>query len=275
MRSAHGLPVPDRMRALRPRRTARALFGAFGEHDLLTYASAISFQAFFALIPLTLTALGLLGELSLDEVWKDDLARDLEPQVSRPVFEVIDETVRRVLESKQLFWATFGAVLTVWEVSGAMRAVMTVLDRIYRHRRERPRLHRYAVSAALSALVMVLMLAAAGAVFVGGLVDGAAVAILRWPLAGLLLLAALWAVVHWAPSERRPWRWVSFGSALVVIAWLGMSAGFGAYMRGIADYGSIFGNLATVIVTLEYLYLTAIVFLAGLTLDAITQEGTG
>jgi hypothetical protein len=30
-----------------------------------------------------------------------------------------------------------------------------------------------------------------------------------------------------------------------------------------------------VIVTLEYLYLTAIVFLAGLTLDAITQEGTG
>jgi membrane protein len=255
--------------------SAKGLLRSFSEHDLLTYASAISFQAFFALIPLTLTALGLLGALDLQEVWKDELARDLQPQVSRPVFQVIDETVRRVLESKQLFWATFGAVLSVWEVSGAMRAVMTVLDRIYQHRRERPRIARYAVSAALSALVMVLMLAAAGAIVVGGLVDGTVVAILRWPLAALLLLTALWAVVHWAPSERRPWRWVTFGSGLVVVAWLGMSAGFGAYLRGIADYGSIFGNLATIIVTLEYLYLTAIVFLAGLTLDAITQEGTG
>jgi membrane protein len=275
MRRAGGVHLPDAMRALRPRRTAGALLRAFAEHDLLTYASAISFQAFFALIPLALTALGLLGELSLQEVWNDHLARDLQPQVSAPVFAVIDETVRRVLDSRQLFWATFGAVLTVWEVSGAMRAVMTVLDRIYRNGRERLRVPRYAVSLLLSALVTVLMLGAAGAIVVGGLVDGAASAIARWPLAALLLLAALWAVVHWAPSERRPWRWVTFGSLLVVVAWLGMSAGFGAYLRGIADYGSIFGNLATLIVTLEYLYLTSIVFLAGLTLDAITQEGTG
>jgi membrane protein len=68
---------------------------------------------------------------------------------------------------------------------------------------------------------------------------------------------------------------VTFGTGLVVVAWLGMSAGFGLYLRTLADYGSIFGNLATLIVTLEYLYLTAIVFLAGLALDAITEEERG
>jgi membrane protein len=253
-------------------RTAKSLVRSFAEHDLLTYASAISFQSFFALIPLTLTALGLLGLFSLESVWTSHLARDLRPQVSAPVFEVIDSTVQKVLQSKQLFWGTFGALLTIWEVSGAMRAVMTVLDRIYRVPSQRSWKQRYAVSIGLSALTSVL-LRAAGLVFVAGnLVDGLLTGILRWPVAASLLLVALAAVVRWAPSERRPWRWVSFGTGLVVVAWLGMSAGFGLYLRTLADYGSIFGNLATLIVTLEYLYATAIVFLAGLALDAIAEE---
>jgi membrane protein len=275
MASAQRAGVRDRLSEMHPRRTARALIRAFSEHDLLTYASAISFQAFFALIPLTLTALGLLATFSLSEVWSDQLAPDLRNQVSPAVFGVLDSTVRKVLESKNLFWATFGAVLTVWEVSGAMRAVMTVLDRIYRSDRERRWKERYAVSIGLSALVIVLLLAAGGVTIAGGLVDGWVTAALRWPLAALLLLAALWAVVRFAPAEPRPWRWVSFGTVVVVVAWLGMSAGFGAYLRGVADYGSMFGNLATLIVLLEYLYLSAIVFLAGLAVDAITEERSG
>jgi membrane protein len=270
-RTRSGGPLA-RLFRLDTRRTAKSLVRSFAEHDLLTYASAISFQSFFALIPLTLTALGLLGLFSLESVWSDQLARDLRPQVSGPVFEVINSTVQKVLQSKQIFWGTFGALLTIWEVSGAMRAVMTVLDRIYRVPSQRPWKQRYALSIGLSALTIVLLLAA-GFVFVAGnLVDGVLTGILRWPVAGVLLLLALAAVVRWAPAERRPWRWVSFGTGLVVVAWLGMSAGFGLYLRTLADYGSIFGNLATLIVTLEYLYMTAIVFLAGLALDAITEE---
>jgi membrane protein len=275
MAAARGAGVRERVSELHPRRTARALVHAFAEHDLLTYASAISFQAFFALIPLTLTALGLLATFSLSEVWSDQLAPDLRSQVSPPVFEVIDTTVRKVLEARNVFWATFGAVLTVWEVSGAMRAVMTVLDRIYSSDRKRPWLRRYAISIGLSVLVIVLLLGAGGVVIAGGLVDGWVTPLLRWPLAAVLLLGALWAVVRWAPAEPRPWRWVTFGTGLVVVAWLGMSAGFGAYLRDVADYGSMFGNLATLIILLEYLYLSAIVFLAGLALDAITQERAG
>jgi membrane protein len=249
----------------------RRLLRSFSENDLLTYASAISFQTFFALIPLLLTAFGLLGALDLGDVWSRDLAPDVKGAVSDPVFQVVDDTVKRVLDSKVLFWATFGLVLTVWEVSGAMRAVMGVLNRIYGNA-ERSWRSRYAVSIGLSALVLALVLSAGAALIGGRLVDGWVTSVLRWPVAGVLLLAAVWAVVHWAPAERRAWRWASFGTGLVVVSWLVMSAGFGAYLRGIADYGSIFGNLATLIVTLEYVYASAIVFLAGLALDAIVEE---
>jgi membrane protein len=261
-----------KLRAMHPRRTAKALLESFSEHDLLTYASAISFQVFFALIPLALTALGLLGALHLESVWSDDLAPKLKPQVSGAVYQVIDDTVRRVFKARSLFWATLGAALTVWEVSGAMRAVMTVLDRIYRIRRERAWLERYGVSIVLSTLVIVLLLATGAVMLAGHAADGLLLAVLRWPVAAALLLAAVLAVVRWAPADQREWHWATFGTGIVVVAWLGMSTGFSLYLREVADYGSIFGNLATLIITLEYLYLTAIVFLGGLALDGLAQQ---
>ena len=61
------------------RTLVRTVWNKYAENDLLTYASAISFQVFFALIPLLLFALGMIGLLSLDEAWKQDIAPEIEP----------------------------------------------------------------------------------------------------------------------------------------------------------------------------------------------------
>jgi membrane protein len=273
--------VVGRIRRLHPRRTARALLRSFDEYDLLTYASAIAFQAIFAVIPLALAGLALFGLLSLGDVWTQHLAPALRHDVSHPVYVVLDSTVHRILSSRRGFWATAGALLAVWEVSGAMRATMTVLDRVYCVRRERSRRERYGVSTILSALVTALILAgtaafelggpAARAVFGPGVVADVATQ-LRWAASAAFLLAAVAAVVRWGPAEQRPWVWVSFGTSVTVLAWLLMSAVFGWYLRSIADYGSMFGNLATVIVAFEYAYASAIVLVGGLALDGIAQD---
>jgi membrane protein len=263
------------------RRTARALVRSFDEHDLMTYASAIAFRGIFALIPLTLVALGLLGLFSLDGTWAHHMAPDVRGAVSRQVYEVLDTTVRRVLGAQQLFWATAGALLAVWDVSGAVRGTMSVLDGVHHVDRERSRFERYGVSLVLSAVVTVLLLLAFGVFVLGGTLASSAlgagglasaVSLLRWPLTVALLLAVVATVVRWGPAEQRPWRWVSFGTALVVGGWLAMSVAFGWYLRNVADYGSVFGNLATVIVAFEYAYLSAIVFMAGLALDGLAQR---
>src|SRR3954470_23722841 len=104
-------------RALSPRAAMQAVLVGFKENDLLTYASAISFRVFFALIPLTLLALGLLGAFGLSDVWSSDIAPKVRDNASPAAFEVIDQTVRNVLAHKQVFWATAGALIAVWEVS--------------------------------------------------------------------------------------------------------------------------------------------------------------
>jgi membrane protein len=264
-------------RSARVRDAAALLRDAFDRNDLLTYASAISFQLLFALIPLALFGLGLLGGSGLTGVWARDLAPHVRESVSRPAFQVIDETVRQVLSHRQLFWTTAGALLAAWEMSGAIRAVMGVLDRVYGTARERSFRNRMAVSIGLGAAVMLLLLAAVAAMEVAPrIVDegvaGTAVDVARWPLTLLLLWCTVALVVALAPADARPARRVTIGSTLVVVAWLVASAVFVWYLTNIAEYGSVFGALATIVVILTYLYVSTIALLTGAQLDALIQQ---
>ncbi len=276
------------VRGLRPRRTVEALAGGYRDNDLLTYASAISFRVAFALIPFGLFALGVLGFLHLDEVWRRDIAPGLRPNVSRAAFSVIEGTVNEVLGQRQLFWITVGAAIAIWQISGAMRAIMRVFNAIYDVEERRSFWRRLLVSCILATVVGALILVAVVVARFGGAAVQAALGVsafvaviafaLRWGVAIALLLLGVAILGRFAPATRRPVRWGSFGALLVVGGWVGMSLIFAWYVSSIADYGSIYGSLATVIVTMEYLYLSTIVFLTGIQIDALARdnvEGSG
>jgi membrane protein len=251
----------------------------FEEHDLLTSASAISFQVFTALVPFLLFAFALLGFLSLDNVWRDHVAGHVRPNVSPAMYQVIDSTVTKVLASGQAFWMTAGLALAVWQISGAVRAVMGALNRIYRVEAERSWGQRMLVSTWLSVAVGAALLLAVAVVSGGPLLygdvgqpAGAGLFVLRWGVAGGLMLVAVGLLFHFGPATRRPIRWVSLGTMLAVVSWLGASLAFYVYLRYIASYQSVFGNLATVVVLLGYVYLSSVAFLAGAQIDALVRR---
>jgi membrane protein len=194
----------------------------------------------------------------------------VQEDTSPAAFQVIDDTVRRVLEEKQLFWITLGALIAIWEVSGAMRAVMTVLTRIYQREDERSLRARGFLSIWLAGLETVLVLGAVAAVVVlPRWIDGFGGTILGWALGILLLFAAVGSIVRFAPTRDRPLRWVSRGSVVVIAGWIAGSLLFRWYATSLADYGSIFGSLAVVMIAFGYVYLMTLVFLTGLQLDAL------
>src|SRR2546421_12814781 len=75
------------------------LLGAVKRHRLLTFASAVSFRALVALVPLTLLGLGVLGALGQASVWSKSIAPAIEPHVTQPVFHGIDYSAKRILGS--------------------------------------------------------------------------------------------------------------------------------------------------------------------------------
>jgi membrane protein len=269
-------------RAMSPRAATNAILAGFKENDLLTYASAISFQVFFALVPLALLALGLLGTFGLSEWWSTDAAHTVRESVSQPVYRVINDTVQKILAHRQLFWVTLGAAIAVWEVSGAMRATMQVLNRVYGVEEKRSFGRKLFESIVLSTAVTFMLLLAAAVVKVGPraakslLGEGAPVSVLSflasWGAAIALLFLVVGMVVRYAPDTRRPLRWVTFGGVLVIVGWIAMSVLYGFYITQLADYASVFGSLAVVMVTLSYIYLSAIVFLSGVQLDSLIRH---
>ncbi len=260
------------------RETVQRVIRGYQEHDILIFASAIGLRVLFAAIPLALFGLGLAGGLGLDAEWTGEWAGRVKESVSPQVFQVIDDTVRRALGERQVFWMTLGGALAIWEISSGTRAVMDVFDRIYGSRRERSLGERLRVSLLLGFVVAVLLLTAVACVTLGddalralGL-DTPVLIWMRWLVALVVLLAVIALLVAYAPADRLPLRWISTGSALVVVAWLGTSAALGWYVTGIADYGSIFGALAAVWIALTYIYLAAIAFLTGAEVDTALRE---
>jgi membrane protein len=276
---------PDRVATTTTRRPGlrgmgRAVIDGFVDNDLLTYASAISFQILSSLVPFLLFVFGMLGFLALEDVWRGGLARDIEPAVSPPAFAVMDEAVEKALQSKNVFWVTAGFLIALWEVSGAVRAVMGVLNRVYGDVTERSWGRRMLVSFALALMVGACWLAAIAVVVLGTLLYGdvgpllgALLFLVRWAVAGGLLLLAVAVLLHFAPEGHQPLHWVTFGSVLIMAGWVVMSIGFGVYLRDVADYNSIFGGLATIVVLIAYLYASAVVFLGGVQVDALVRDG--
>jgi membrane protein len=106
----------------------------------------------------------------------------------------------------------------------------------------------------------------ANAVGLGGITKSL-LALLRWPvLAGLalLLVYGLFRLLPGEHTSRRP----SFGTIVAVGLWLVASLGFALYTATLASYESTYGALGGVVSFLVWLWITNLVLLYGVALDA-------
>jgi membrane protein len=137
----------------------RELVRLFDQRNMLTWASALAFQVVKAIVPFLLFGLALLGFLDLQSSWAD-LAKQIKPHMSAPAFQVLQTTAKEVLTTKQIFWVTGGLALAIWEMSGAIRAIMGGLAQIYEIQDSRPWKERMRTSILLAIAVSALILLA-------------------------------------------------------------------------------------------------------------------
>jgi membrane protein len=248
----------------------------FAKHGLLTYASAIAFQALVALVALVLLVAGILGQIGHTEVWTQQIGPHLKPKVLPEVYAGLDATLQKVFNSSSIGLILFAALLTIWEISGVVRACMGALARIYDTTDDRPWTVRFPISIGIGvvltgALVGSLLLATAVRGAVGG-AWGLPFAIARWLLAIALIVAAFGILVRKAPVEARTTRWASGGATLVVVAWVVQTLLFWWYLKSLANYKTPAGSLLGVYFLTTYLYVGAIILLVGIEVDELLRE---
>jgi membrane protein len=243
---------------------------AFAEHNLLTYAAAIAFQGLISLVPMTLLGLGVLGATGHRSVWREHLAPAIEGRVRPAVYHAVDDTVRRILDHGTAGLIAVSALLAVWYLTAAMRAVIEALNQIHDVDDDRPWWHRVAIAAGLGVASGAALYGAVLLVIAGP--RGVVLGIVRWLGAILLLALLVGLLVRFAPAQRPQASWASVGAVLVVASWVVASVLFRLWITYVADFESPVGTLTTLLVLTSYLFVSATVFLVGVQLDELLRK---
>jgi membrane protein len=243
----------------------------FDEHELLTSATAIALRALIAMVALALLAIALLGETGNRDVWRRQIAPQIEPKVLPDVYHGIQATVDKIFSSSSGGLIAFATVLAIWQVSGAVRACMSALSKIYGTKDERPWYVRFPLSIGIAVVVLAALVGAAFLIL--GLKHevkgswGLPFSIARWLSTIALLTFAFGVLVRYAPEKPQSKRWASAGAALVVVLWIAQSLLFALYVKDIGNYKTAVGSLLLVYVITTYAYVGSIVLMVGIELD--------
>ena len=265
----------SRRRSHRKRRDLKELVklwvDLFDEHELLTSATAIALRALIAMVALALLATALLGETGSEDVWRKQVAPQIQPKVLPDVYHGIQATVDKIFSSSSGGLIAFATVLAIWQVSGAVRSCMSALSKIYGTKDERPWYVRFPLSIGIAIVVLAALVGAAFLIL--GLKHavhgswGLPFSILRWIATIVLLTFAFGVLVRYAPEEPQSKRWASVGAALVVVLWIAQSLLFALYIRSLGNYKTAVGSLLFVYVLTTYAYVGGIVLMVGIELD--------
>jgi membrane protein len=259
----------------RAREVVRIWIDLFARHELLTYASAIAFMVLKSLIPLSLFTIALLGAVGRRDVWSKHMAPAIKSRLDPTVYHAIEFAVQKIFTHGSTGILIFAALLTIWYVSGGVRAIISAINRIYEADETRPFWVRWPVSIGLALCVVAgiigaLLLIEAVPTPSGGWEYVAKT--VRWIGALALLVTVAGLLMRLGPVERRPKRWASAGAIVVIVTWIVTTLVFRWYVESIANFRTAVGQLTVFIILMAYVYASSIVLIVGVELDELLRE---
>lgn len=251
----------------------------FKKDAVTDWAAALTYYSVLSIFPGLLVLISVLGLLG-----QSDNIGALTDIVPGPSGQLLGDAVDQLrgAGSTATVVAVIGVIVAFWSASGYVSAFMRAVNSIYDVSEGRPMWKTIPIRLALTATVGLLLIAVLFiVVFTGGIAERfgsyigvSSVAITAWTYAKwpvlLVLVSLLFAVLYRAaPNVRQGgFRWITPGSALAVIAWIGLSALFAVYVATVASYNRTYGSLSGIIVFLLWLWLSNVAILAGAEFDA-------
>ena len=251
-------------------------------------ASALAYSSFFAIPATLLLALGLFTLVSDAETIRDFMDR-LDAFLPAEATQLLGDSLTRLEEqpSTGILITLFGFALALWASTSAMTTYMAALNIAYDRKDGRSFVRKRLVAlglvvtmgGAVALVVFLLILGPYAQRWIGDLLGIKSVLswawwVVQWPLLiGGLLLA--FSILHYyGPDvEHRAWRFVTPGSAIALVVWVVVSAGFAVYTGLFESYNKTWGSLSAVIVTLTWLWLTGVALLFGGEVNSEVERG--
>ena len=252
--------------------------------NMVEYSAALAYRALFALFPFFVLLVALLDFLGISSGFFDWLIEWVRSALHEQFAEVVERFIEQSQQQTQgmlLSVSIVGIGIAIWSVSSGVRTLTKALNVVNGVEESRPSWKRYVLSFFYALSLAILTIIATGLLLIGpgvvewvvGLVglDEVFIALWTWlrlPVALVLLMLTV-SIVYWAiPNVNRPYRLITPGAILAVIAWVIASLGFSFYLATFARYSVIYGSLGAAFAMLLYFYISAALLLFGAELNA-------
>ena len=199
---------------------------------------------------------------------------------------IADQITLIVRQENDTLGAAFALGLLVAFVSAnsGVAALFDALNVVYDESEKRSLVRFYATTLLFTLAGVVFVVLAISAVVVLPLVlnfIGSAttterlVSILRWPILLVTVVVSLGFIYRYGPSRRDArWRWVTWGSIVAALLWIGTSMLFSWYVATFDSYNRIYGSLGAGVGFMIWLWISAVIVLLGGELNAEMEHQT-
>jgi membrane protein len=257
-------------------------YGHFHRSDGWAIASHIALSVLLALFPflimVTLLAASFLGSVEL----ADEVARLLLETWPEEVAAPISQEIRNVLTTTRGDVLTISFALAVFFASSGIESLRIGLNRAYGMTERRSWLllrlesSLYVLIGAISLLALAFLIVLGPLLFATGRKYAPAlgpfewdITVARYAVASTILIVALVIAHKWLPAGRRRLSEIAPGIVVTLLLWLAGGLLFGRYLSEFPYlYASYYGGLASAMIALVFLYLTATIFVFGGELNA-------
>lgn len=257
------------------------------EDNIGLVAAGVAFYAFLALVPLLGATVLTYGLVAAPETVLSNV-QSLAGVMPADAAKLVGEQLMSVVETsggKKGFGLILALAIALFGARNAAGSVITALNIAYEEQEGRRlikvNLLALAITAGAVALAIVAMIAVAALGHLETLFPNLPGALLLLGKLGsyALLLAGAAAgaatLYRYGPDREKPkWVWITPGSIFAAAGWILLTLGFGFYAANFANYGKTYGSLATVVVLLTWMYLSAYVLLFGAELNSELEHQT-
>jgi membrane protein len=257
------------------------------EDNVGLVAAGVAFYGFLAVVPLlgaTVLTYGLIA--APDTVLSH--VNSLTTVMPRDAAKLVGEQLMSVVQTsgtKKGFGLLLALAIALFGARNAAGAVITALNIAYEEEEKRGLIKVTLIALAITAAAVVLAIVAMIAIAALGHLDtlfpglpGALMVLAKVGSYALLLViatACTAALYRYGPDrDNARWVWITPGSIFASAGWILLTLGFGFYAANFGNYGKTYGSLATVVVLLTWMYLSAYVLLFGAELNSELEHQT-
>jgi YihY family inner membrane protein len=255
-------------------------FRRFRYADGFSHSRALAFQVTLSLLPATIAVVGFATLLHADQFRNilGQMATRLAPGPAGDVVVAAFQHGQKAVGGGALSAMVVGLLTALISAATAMGQVERGANRIYGVERDRPTLRKYTVGFLLActaglAIVLSLVLVVAGqdiskAIGISGAVE-VVWAVLRWPVAAVLLVVAIAMLFRESPRRHQPAAsWLASGSAMAVLLGFVFTGLLSLYLGFSSSFGQTYGPLAGLIGVLVWALLMSMAVFFGLAFAA-------